>query len=71
MFTESEQDAVLSLLSLKYAKHHNPNDGLLSINGSTKNTHEAIRLLEIGSHQQTHNASKRISPSNREQDQTG
>ena len=65
MFTEKEADAVLSLLLLKYVKYYNPNTGSLSNSGSIEKNHKAGRLLEIDSNQQTHNASNKISPSNR------
>ena len=63
---------MLGLLLLKHAKHHNLNTGFVSSNESTKKYHKAERLLEIrGSHQQTHDASNRISPSIRQRNKTG
>ena len=62
---------MLGLMSLKHAKHYDPNTGLLGNSESTKKTQEAGRLFDMSSDQQTHNASKRISPSIRQQNKTG
>ena len=69
MLIELEADAVLSLLSLKYAKYQGQND--VRSSGSTKMTNEAGRLLENGSHQQAYDASNKISPSIRQKNKTG
>ena len=64
---------MLSLISLKHLKYHNLNTGLVSNSELTKKTQEAGRLFDMSSDQQTHNASKRISPNDRmlRQNQTG
>ena len=58
MFTESEKDAVLGLLSLKQVKHHNPINGKPTINGSIIKDCKNGNTYNMSSDQQIYTSSK-------------
>ena len=58
MYTESEQDAVWGLLSLKQVKHNNPINGKPSISGSTITDCENGNMYNVSSNQQIYTSSK-------------
>ena len=57
MFTESEKDAVLGLLSLKQVKHNNPINGKPNISGSTNTDCENENTYNVRSNQQIYTSS--------------